>query len=60
MHNDTSARLHSLAAEYVELVEAMRNGQYADEKEWRTLSSQRSLVHDELIALTGIAECKLM
>lgn len=29
---------------------------YADDAEWRVLSSERSLVHDELIAMTGLVE----
>jgi hypothetical protein len=49
-------RIRTLAAEYVELVDQMRSGQYADDEEYRTLSSQRSLVHDDLIALTGVTE----
>lgn len=55
-----AARIRALAEEYVALVEQMREGRYDDDKEYRTLSSQRSLVHDELIALTGLADRKAM
>jgi hypothetical protein len=34
----------------------MRNGQYADQDEWQVMSSQRMLVHDELIVLTGVTD----
>jgi hypothetical protein len=55
---DEATRQHIvvLAEEYVELVEAMRSGQYDGDAEYRSLSSQRSLVHDRLIALTGITD----
>ena len=56
MHDETTARIHTLAAEYVELVELMRNGQYADAEEWQALSSQRMCTHDELIRLTGVTD----
>lgn len=49
-------RLLALAGEYVELVEAMREGRYADDEEWRQLSSQRTVVHDELIRLTELED----
>ena len=52
----TQSRIRALAAEYVELVDLMRAGQHADDEEYRTLSSQRSLVHDDLITLTGVTE----
>lgn len=56
-HNfETAARIALLAAEYVALVTQMRSGAYDDEAEWRALSSQRSLVHDELIVLTGVTD----
>lgn len=58
--NERSARIRALAEEYVTLVDLMRQGQYADDTEWRVLSSQRSLVHDELIALTGLVERSAM
>lgn len=32
-------RVRALAAEYVALVEVMRNGQYADHDEWQALIS---------------------
>lgn len=51
-----AARVRTLAEEYVALVEAMRSGQYADSEEWHRLSSERMLVHDELIALTGVSD----
>lgn len=49
----TYSHLHTLAAEYVDLVTQMRSGQYTDDAERRELSSQRTLVHDELLRLTG-------
>lgn len=56
MEEDVRGRTRALAEEYVSLVDAMRGGHYADADEWRQLGSQRTLVHDELIALTGVAE----
>jgi hypothetical protein len=53
---DLAGRIRALAEEYVQLVDAMRGGQYADEGEWQQLSSQRMLVHDELIELTGVTD----
>jgi hypothetical protein len=47
-------RLETLAGEYVTLVEAMRQGQYADDEEWQRLSADRTLVHDELLAPRGV------
>lgn len=47
-------RLELLASEYIALVEAMREGRYADSDEWQRLSADRSLAHDELLALTGM------
>lgn len=58
--DEEAARIRVLAAEYVELVDMMRNGQYADAEEYRALSSQRTLVHDELIRMTGLTERKAM
>lgn len=52
--SQTQARLLILAEEYVSYVEAMRTGQFADDEEWRTLSSERTLVHDELLRMTGM------
>lgn len=60
MDDATAARIKTLAAEYVELVDMMRGGQYADDDEYRQLSSQRTLTHDELIRLTGVTERKAM
>jgi len=60
MDDAATARIRTLAAEYVELVDIMRGGQYADDEEYRQLSSQRTLTHDELIRLTGITERKAM
>lgn len=60
MDDATNARVHTLAAEYVELVDMMRGGQYADDDEYRQLSSQRTLTHDELIRLTGVTDRKAM
>ncbi len=63
---EVAGRIRTLAGEYVELVDQMRGGQYEDEDEdedeeaYRHLSSQRTLVHDELIHLTGVAERKAM
>jgi hypothetical protein len=54
MDDAVVARLRLLAEEYVTLVEAMRSGQYADSDEWQQLSSERMLVHDELLRLTGL------
>ena len=56
MDDETTARIHTLAAEYVELVDMMRGGQYADDEEYRHLSVQRGLTHDELIRLTGVTD----
>lgn len=56
LSTDEHQRLLALAGEYVELVEAMREGRYADDEEYRQLSSQRTVVHDELIQLTGLEE----
>lgn len=60
MHEDEAVRIRILAAEYVELVELMREGQFADDEEYRQLSSQRTLTHDELIRITGLADRKAM
>jgi hypothetical protein len=49
-HRSSSQRL---AAEYVD---AMRNGQYNDDDEYRALSSARTTTHDELIAMTGLED----
>ena len=54
MDAETTSRLYTLAAEYIALVEAMRGGQYADSDEWQRLSADRTLVHDELLQLTGM------
>ena len=54
MDDQTQARLVTLAREYVVYVDAMRGGQYADDEEWRRLSSERTLVHDELLSMTGM------
>ena len=55
---DEATRQHIvvLAEEYVELVEAMRAGQYDGEDAYRWVSSQRGLVHDAPIALTGLTD----
>lgn len=57
---EVAGRIHTLAAEYVELVDQMRGGQYDDDEAYRHLSSQRTLIHDELIQLTGVTERKAM
>jgi hypothetical protein len=54
------ARVRALAEEYVALVEQMREGRYDGDEEYHILSGQRGLVHDELIALTGLADRKAM
>ncbi|KPV50813.1 hypothetical protein SE17_24735 [Kouleothrix aurantiaca] len=54
MDEATQARLRTLAEEYVALVEAMHGGQYADMDEYARLSADRTLVHDELLQLTGM------
>jgi hypothetical protein len=59
MHEDEAARVRILATEYIELVDIMRSGQY-DGDEYRHLSSQRTLTHDELIRLTGLTDRKAM
>jgi hypothetical protein len=50
---ENRARVRVLAEEYVMLVEQMRSGQYDGDEEYRVLSGQRTLVHDELLLLTG-------
>jgi hypothetical protein len=52
-HEADEARARVLAEEYVMLVEQMRSGQYDSDEEYRVLSGQRTLVHDELLLLTG-------
>lgn len=59
-NSEAAQRLRTLAAEYATLVEQMGEGRYDGDEEYRTLSSQRGLVHDELIALTGITDRKAM
>jgi hypothetical protein len=54
MDDETTARLRTLAEEYVGYVEAMRGGQYADSDEYQRWSADRTLVHDELLRLTGM------
>lgn len=54
MDAETTARLHTLAEEYVSFVDMMRGGQYADSDEYLRLSADRTLVHDELLLLTGM------
>lgn len=54
MDAETTSRLYTLAAEYVSFVDMMRGGQYADSDEWQRLSADRTLVHDELLRLTGM------
>jgi hypothetical protein len=57
MRDEHAGRLRALAEEYVMLVEAMRGGRYADSDEWQRMSSDRMLVHDELLLLTGMTRC---
>lgn len=54
MSDETTARLRALAEEYVTFVDMMRGGQYADMDEYQRLSADRTLVHDELLRLTGM------
>ena len=54
MDSEQVAHLRSLAEEYVTFVETMRAGQYTDSDEWQRLSSDRMLVHDELLRITGM------
>ena len=54
MDDAVMAHLRLLAEEYVTLVEAMRGGQFADMDEYQRLSADRTLVHDELLRLTGM------
>lgn len=54
MDTETTGRLRTLAEEYIALVEAMRGGQYTDMDEYARLSADRTLVHDELLQLTGM------
>ena len=60
MNADEHGRLLTLASEYVQVVEMMRSGQYDGDEEYNTLSSQRTITHDELIQLTGITERSAM
>lgn len=54
MDKAISERIRALAEEYVGFVEMMRGGQYADMDEYQRLSADRTLVHDELLQLTGM------
>lgn len=45
--------LISLCREYVELVDAMRFGQYSRD-ELRELNSQRQVTHNQLLDITGM------
>jgi hypothetical protein len=54
MDAGTTARLRILAEEYVTYVEMMRTGEYNDMTEYQRLSADRTLVHDELLRLTGM------
>lgn len=54
MDEGISERIRVLAEEYVGFVEMMRGGQYADMSEYQRLSADRTLVHDELLQLTGM------
>lgn len=50
---DERSRLLALAGEYVDLVQRMRGGAFESDQERQVLSSERTLVHDDLLALTG-------
>ena len=54
MDSEQATHLRSLAEEYVTFVETMRSGQYNNSDEWQRLSGDRTLVHDELLRLTGM------
>jgi hypothetical protein len=54
MDHEIEARLRALAEEYVTYVEMMRGGQYTDSDEYQRMSADRTLVHDELLRLTGM------
>jgi len=54
MDSEQTAHLRSLAEEYVALADTMRGGQYADSDEYQRLSADRTLVHDELLRITGM------
>ena len=54
MDDETKARLRSLAEEYTVFVDMMRSGRYADSDEYQRLSADRTLVHDELLRITGM------
>lgn len=45
-------RIRALAAEYLWYIDAMASGEYEGDAR-RTLSAQRSIVHNELIAALG-------
>lgn len=52
--NEREQRLHDLAREYLNYVGLMQSPDLrAEDRQY--LSSQRTIVHDELIALTGLA-----
>ena len=48
----TTEHLHTLAAEYLELVRLMTSGQY-DRADYARLSADRTNVHDTLIRVLG-------
>lgn len=54
--DEAAARIHVLAEEYIALVEAMQRGEYTDMEEWQRMSSERTLIHDELISRTGVTD----
>lgn len=60
LSNETESRALALAAEYWQIVDAMRSGEYDGSEEHRELSAQRTVLHDELIALTGVTDRKAM
>lgn len=51
--NPAPGRLFLLAEEYTTLVEAQRSGEH-DETEYNAIGSQRTVVHNELLWLTGL------
>lgn len=53
MHDSNIFRIRALAREYITYVEVMRDSALSSE-EYQHLSAQRTLVHNELIDLTGI------
>jgi hypothetical protein len=45
--------ISSIAREYVEVIDRIRYGQFADTDELRYLEGQRALLHQQLVELLG-------